>query len=287
MTSRTEIRRALGRALAFRRIGLPRLDRGGERQHVLVVEQDLSPLLVQPHHGGHQRADHEPGAVLRHRIECRPVPLDVVEHGFDDVGDAGLHLRHAARGECRHQQAAESRVLLAVHLGEEREAHEFVVLLVARPFRQLRRKSFGVRKYLVNVGVAPDDHLGRAIAENIERRLPRPARDEAVRIPPEFGAAEVERDDFAAVPNVEEILPPHGRLPTANIEIVRLKPGLWKGAGFASAAARGTAAITCVVSGISLDAPARSVTSPSWESHRGNPAFRSRRRNDAGWRRRR
>ena len=73
-------------------------------------------------------------------------------------------------------------MLLAVHLGEEREAHEFVVLLVARPFRQLRREPFGVREDLVNVGVAPDDHLRRTVAENIEWRLPRPARDEAVRI---------------------------------------------------------------------------------------------------------
>ena len=73
-------------------------------------------------------------------------------------------------------------MLLAVHLGEEREAHEFVVLLVARPLRQLRREPFGVREDLVNVGVAPDDDLRRTVGQNIERRLPRPARDEAVRI---------------------------------------------------------------------------------------------------------
>ena len=120
-------------------------------------------------------------------------------------------------------------MLLAVHLGEERKAHEFVVLLVARPFRQLRGKPFGVRKHLVHVGVAPDDHLGRAIAENIERRLPRPVRDQAVRILFEFSAAEVDRHDFAAIQNAEEILPPHGHLPIADVESVRRKRVPWKG----------------------------------------------------------
>jgi hypothetical protein len=114
----------------------------------------------------------------------------------------------------------------------------------------------------VNVGVAPNDHLGRPIAENIERRLARPVRDEAVRIPSEFGAAEVESDDLAAVPNVEEILPPHGHLPTADVEIVRLKPRLWKGASCTSAEARGAAAITRVVRRISSARPRRPVTSP-------------------------
>ena len=33
-----------------------------------------------------QRADHEPRAVLRHRVERRAVALDVVEHAFDDLG---------------------------------------------------------------------------------------------------------------------------------------------------------------------------------------------------------
>ena len=85
-------------------------------------------------------------------------------------------LRHAARRECRHQQPAQPGVLLAVHLGDELEAHELVVLLVARPLRHLRGEPFGVGEHLVDVGVAPDDDLRRAVAEHIERRLPRPAR---------------------------------------------------------------------------------------------------------------
>ncbi len=226
-----KIGRTPGRALAFRRVRLTRLDRGGERQHVLVVEQDLAPLLVQAHHGRHQRAEHELGAILSHRVERRSLPLDIVEHGFDDVGDARLDLRHAARGECRHQKPAQPRMLLTVHLGEEREAHEFVILPVTRPFGQLRRKPFGVREDLMNVGVAPDDHLRRAIAENIERWLSRPAGDEAVRILSEFRAAEVESNDLAAVGNAEQVLLPHRQLPTADVEIVRLKPLLWKWVG--------------------------------------------------------
>jgi hypothetical protein len=50
-----------------------------------------------------------------------------------------------------------------------------------------------------------------------------------VRIPSEFSAAEVERHDLAAIQNAEEILPPHGHLPTADVEIVRRKRVPWKG----------------------------------------------------------
>ena len=194
-----EVMRLLEDALAFHRIGLSRLGGGGHRYHVLVVEQDPLLGLVEPHHGGDERPDHKPRAILAHRVERRAVALDVVEHAFDDTGDVRLDLRHAARGKRRHQQPAKPGVPLAVHLGHELDAHELVVLLVAGSARQLRGEPLGVRKHLVDVGVTPDDHLRRTVAENIERRPPRPAGHMAVGVFLEFTAAKIEFDDVVAV----------------------------------------------------------------------------------------
>ena len=110
-----------------------------------------------------------------------------------------LKLLDPPRRERRHQQAANAGVLRAVHLGDELRVHELVELLPARAPRHLRGERLGVGEHLVDVGVAADDHLRRALAEHIERRPLRPLGHVAMGVGLELGAAEIDVDDVAAV----------------------------------------------------------------------------------------
>ena len=77
-------------------------------------------------------------AVISHAIEFIPAGLDAVEHALDDLGYARFEPAQAAGREGRHQQAANPRMPLAVHLGDELHPHELVELLEAAPARHFR-----------------------------------------------------------------------------------------------------------------------------------------------------
>ena len=51
----------------------------------------------------------------------------------------------------------------------------------------------------MDVGVAADNHLRRAIAEHVERRPPRPSGDVAVGVRLNSALPKIEIDDLAAV----------------------------------------------------------------------------------------
>ena len=90
-------------------------------------------------------------------------------------------------------------MLRAVHLRDELRVHDLVELLPARTARHLGGEGLGVGEHLVHVGVAADHDLRRALAEHVERRPPRPFGHVAVGVGLEFGAAEIDVDDVAAV----------------------------------------------------------------------------------------
>ena len=162
-------------------------------------DEDRLAALVHIHHGGQQGVDDEMRAVILHAVERGAVCLDAVEHAVDDAGDALLELLDPPGRECRHQQAADAGMLLAVHLRDELRVHDLVELLPAGAARHLRGERLGVGKHLVHVGVAADHHLRLALAQHVEWRPSRPFGHVPVRVRLELGAAEIDVDDVAAV----------------------------------------------------------------------------------------
>ena len=162
-------------------------------------EEDCLLPFVQVGHGGEQRADHEVGAVIPHPVEFVAAAFNRVEHAIDDRGDARLEPRQAARRECGHQQPANPRVALAVHLGDELHAHELVELLEAVAARQLRGEPLGVGEDFLHIGVAAAHDLRRPGGQHIEGRAPRPLRHDAARVLSKRAAAEVDVHDLARV----------------------------------------------------------------------------------------
>ena len=162
-------------------------------------EENLLLPLVQVRHGGEQRADHELRAVIRHGVERIAPDRNPVEHPLDDLGYVRLEPAQAAGREGRHQQPANSGMPLAVHLGDELHAHEFVKLLEAAPARDLRRETSGVGKHFLHVGIAAAHDLGRPRCEHIERRAPRPVRENGARVLFERAPPEVHIDDLGSV----------------------------------------------------------------------------------------
>jgi hypothetical protein len=92
---------------ALRREGVTRLGVGRQRQHVVECEDNRFAALVEVDHRGEQSANDELRPVIFHGVERVAAPLDRVQHMVDDLGDARLDSREAARGERRHQQPAD------------------------------------------------------------------------------------------------------------------------------------------------------------------------------------
>ncbi len=90
-------------------------------------------------------------------------------------------------------------MLLAVHLRDELREHDFVELLPAGAARHLRPEGLRVGEHAMYVGVAADHHLRRPLAEHVKRAPPRPFGHVPVRAGLEFGAAEIDVDDVAAI----------------------------------------------------------------------------------------
>jgi hypothetical protein len=79
-----------------------------------------------------QGIDDEMRPVVLHAVELGAIRLDAVEHAVNDPGDAVLKLLNPPRRECGYQQAADSGMLLAVHLRHELRKHYLIELLPAR-----------------------------------------------------------------------------------------------------------------------------------------------------------
>ena len=162
-------------------------------------DEDRFAALVHIHHGIQQGIDDEMRPEVLHAVELGAVCLDAVEHAVDDPGDAVLKLLDPPRRECRHQQAADTGMLLAVHLRDELREHDLIELLPAGAARHLGLEGLGVRKHAMDVGVAADHHLRRAIAEHIEWASSRPFGHVAVCVRLELGAAKIDVDDVTAI----------------------------------------------------------------------------------------
>ncbi len=176
--------------------------------HIVERDEDRLAALVHIHHGIQQSIDDEMRAVVLHAVELGAVCLDAVEHAVDDLGDALLELLDPARRKCRHQQAADTSMLLAVHLRDELGEHDLIELLPAGAARHLRPEGLGLRKHAMHVGIAADHHLWRPVAEHIERGPSRPFGHVAVRVRLELGAAEIDVDDVAAIQFREPFMEP-------------------------------------------------------------------------------
>jgi hypothetical protein len=135
---------AIKAAPQFRRPFLARTDIGGARNQIVEGDENGLAPIVHSHHCLEQRIDDEMRGVIPHAIESRSLGLDPVQHAIDDPCDAPLELFDPPRRECRHQQTAYARVLLAVHLRDELCVHDLIELLPARASRHLRRKRLRV-----------------------------------------------------------------------------------------------------------------------------------------------
>ena len=162
-------------------------------------DKDRFAALVHIHHGIQQGIDNEMRPVVLHAVELGAVCLDAVEHAVDDPGDIVLKLLDPPRRECWHQQAADTGMLLAVHLRDELREHDLIELLPARAARHLRLEGLSVRKHAMHVSVPADHDLRRALAEHIEWASSRPFGHVTVRVRLELGTAEIDVDDVAAI----------------------------------------------------------------------------------------
>src|SRR5262249_56179135 len=113
-------------------------------------------------------------SVVLHAIELGPVCLDTIEHAVDDPSDALLELFDPARRKCRQQQAPDTSMLFAIHLGDELGKHDLIELLPTGAARHLGLERLGLGKHAVHVGVAADNHLWRAAADHPESAAPPP-----------------------------------------------------------------------------------------------------------------
>src|SRR3984885_1748158 len=108
---------------------LARLDVGGAWDDVVERDEDRLATLVHVHHGIQQGIDDEMRPVVLHAVELGAIRLDAVEHAVNDPGDAVLKLLDPPRRERRDQQAADTGMLLAVHLSHESREHYLIELL--------------------------------------------------------------------------------------------------------------------------------------------------------------
>src|ERR1700722_15218800 len=190
---------AIEGAPQFRGPRLARLDVGGAWDDIVERDEDRLAALVHIYHGIQQGIDDEMGPIVLHAVELGAVCLDAVEHAIDDTGDTILKLLYPPRRKCRQQQATDTSMLLAVHLGDELGEHDLVELLPARATRHLRLEGLSVRKHAMHVGVAADHHLWRTFTEYVEWRPSRPFCHVAVRVRLELDAAEIHVDDVGAI----------------------------------------------------------------------------------------
>jgi hypothetical protein len=183
----------------FRRPRFARLDVGGSRNQVVERDEDRLAVLVHVHHGIQQGIDDQMRAVVLHAVKRGAVRLDAVEHAVDDPGNALFKLLDPPRRERWRQQAADTGMLLAVHLRDELREYDLVELLPAATARHLGLEVLGLGEHAMHVGVPADHHLRRALADHIERPPPRPFGHVPVRVRLERGAAEIDIDDVAAI----------------------------------------------------------------------------------------
>src|ERR1700722_7547045 len=122
---------AIEGAPQFRGPRLARLDVGGAWDDIVERDEDRFAALVHIHHGIQQGINDEIRPVVLHAVELGAVYLDAVEYADNDTGDTVLKLLDPPRRECRHQQAADTGMLLAVHLRDELRKHYLIELLPA------------------------------------------------------------------------------------------------------------------------------------------------------------
>src|SRR3984885_11934963 len=120
---------AIEGAPQFRGPRLARLDVGGAWDDIVERDEDRLATLVHVHHGIQQGIDDEMRPVVLHAIELGAIRLYAVERAVNDPGDAVLKLLNPPRRECGYQQAADTGMLLAVHLSHESREHYLIELL--------------------------------------------------------------------------------------------------------------------------------------------------------------
>src|SRR5215471_1980247 len=140
---------------------------------------------------------------MLHAIKLTTAALDLVKHFANDLFNRRFELCHASGRECRHDEAPQSAVRLAVHLRNTLRAHEFVELFVPAATRYVRGKTRRVGIDLVNVRVATDDDLKGAVIEGVKGRPPGPFGEILAGIRFKLGSAEININRVAAIQFIE------------------------------------------------------------------------------------